>query len=468
MAATLDEQEVFQTVGGIPVVGGSVYYGERASDPQTVPIDIFSDREFTTPLANPQLTNDFGRTVNKVWVNGPYSIEVRDSNDVFVYQDLDRGEPSSTDIPPGYVTGWEMSINGTDPDHDFDMSAGEGQDDTQTYNMQTISTFVKQIDAVWSAGSNAGALDTGTIAADTIYNVFVIYNPTTDITDFIISVSGSPTFPTGYSAKLLRGTLVTDSSANILEIFNINDNPVIALSGVGGTANAITAIGRLKAVTSLQGEFLYTFLIGITNFSSNVTLNIEGLGAKTIVKDGNKSLSNGDLPAGNVAIVAYLSDLDKFSLISSAGIFPVSVGNTQGNSQFSTTTVIPVDNTTPQSSEGAEITTLSFTFEPESSLTTTLIEANVMVSLSTAGFVTLALFLNSNTDASAAVTTYISAAGQAHPVYLKTVINTNDVDLSLRFGPSTGTAYVGQLSTGTALFNAATIGSLTATELPIL
>lgn len=91
MAATLDEHTQYFDVAGDPLVGGKVYIGDQNSDPVANPKDIFSDRELTIALANPQTLDSFGQTANKIWTEGNYSLRVDDVNDVQVHQELDNG-----------------------------------------------------------------------------------------------------------------------------------------------------------------------------------------------------------------------------------------------------------------------------------------------------------------------------------------------------------------------------------------
>lgn len=66
-----------------------------------------------------------------------------------------------------------------------------------------------------SQGSGANGLDTGSLAADTWYAVYVIYNPTTVTTAGLISTSATaPTLPAGYTFKARIGWIRTDSSAD--------------------------------------------------------------------------------------------------------------------------------------------------------------------------------------------------------------------------------------------------------------
>lgn len=105
--------------------------------------------------------------------------------------------------------------NGTDTDHDIDFTAGNFQFDDGT-GQAVATALTKQIDAAWAEGDNAGGLDTGTVAADTTYYCFAIYNPATQTSDFLFSTSSSsPTMPSGYTKKKRIASLLTDGSANI-------------------------------------------------------------------------------------------------------------------------------------------------------------------------------------------------------------------------------------------------------------
>ena len=71
--------------------------------------------------------------------------------------------------------------------------------------------------ALTIAGTSVGAnaLDAGTIAASTWYSVWVIYNPTTQTTAGLLSLSATaPTLPSGYTFKARVGWVRTDGTAN--------------------------------------------------------------------------------------------------------------------------------------------------------------------------------------------------------------------------------------------------------------
>lgn len=64
-----------------------------------------------------------------------------------------------------------------------------------------------------SAGSGANGLDTGTLAANTWYSVWVIYNGTT-VAGLVSLSATSPTMPSSYTHKARVGWIRTDSSGN--------------------------------------------------------------------------------------------------------------------------------------------------------------------------------------------------------------------------------------------------------------
>jgi len=105
--------------------------------------------------------------------------------------------------------------NGTDTEHDIDFTAGNFQFDDGS-GQAVATALTKQIDNAWSEGDNTGGLDTGTVAVDTAYYMFAIWNPTTSTADFLFSASSSsPTLPSGYTKKRRIASLLTDGEANI-------------------------------------------------------------------------------------------------------------------------------------------------------------------------------------------------------------------------------------------------------------
>lgn len=79
----------------------------------------------------------------------------------------------------------------------------------------------------------------------------------------------------------------------------------VASSGVGGTANAITLTGTIAAYAAGQR---FSFPAGATNTSGTVTININGLGTKSIRKTIGGSivaLGVGDIPGSRILDIEY-------------------------------------------------------------------------------------------------------------------------------------------------------------------
>lgn len=157
--------------------------------------------------------------------------------------------------------------NGTDADHDIDFTAGNFNFDDGS-GQAVATALTKQIDASWVAGDNVGGLDTGTVAADTFYYCYVIYNPTTGVSDAIFTATyNSPTLPTGYTKKAYRGAILTDGSGNIRafrrtkNLFKldgqITDHLPSAASGV--YASYTMSVPKIDNILGVfESEFSYT------------------------------------------------------------------------------------------------------------------------------------------------------------------------------------------------------------------
>ena len=98
MPSLINEHTQYTDADGTPIVNGKIYIGAQNADPVANPVSIYSDRDLTTAIANPQLTDGNGRSVNRIWVESKYSIQVNNSAGVQKYQALDAGELAQTGI----------------------------------------------------------------------------------------------------------------------------------------------------------------------------------------------------------------------------------------------------------------------------------------------------------------------------------------------------------------------------------
>jgi hypothetical protein len=116
-----------------------------------------------------------------------------------------------------------IANNATDPDNDIDFTAGNFEFSDGS-GQAVLSALTKRLDASWTAGTNQGGLDTGTKANSTWYHCYAIYNPTSGISDAIFSTNATnPTLPAGYTKYALIESIKTNSSGNILPVYQIGD-----------------------------------------------------------------------------------------------------------------------------------------------------------------------------------------------------------------------------------------------------
>lgn len=112
--------------------------------------------------------------------------------------------PSQNILPRGYISGFTYSNNGSDATNDVDIASGSAMDDTGAYYM-VGTALTKRSDATFSAGNNAGMLDTGAIGNGEYY-IFAIQRPDTLAVDYLCSLSSTaPTMPANYTLKRLIG-----------------------------------------------------------------------------------------------------------------------------------------------------------------------------------------------------------------------------------------------------------------------
>lgn len=115
--------------------------------------------------------------------------------------------------------------------------------------MVLASAYTKTTSA-WALGSAAGSLDTGAIANNTWYHVYIIQRSDTNVVDIVISLSASsPTFPTNYDRGRRIGAMKTNGSAQWLLFTQLGDDFIWSAA----TADISASIGTTAALQTLGG-----------------------------------------------------------------------------------------------------------------------------------------------------------------------------------------------------------------------
>ncbi len=204
--------------------------------------------------------------------------------------------------PKGYLYGLTLSNNSTDANKDIDFASGDCTDTTGAYLMSLGSTFVKQLDAAWAVGTAAGGLFTGSVAADTTYHCFLIRKDSDGSIDtgFDTSVTAA-NIPTGYTAYRRVGSIITNSSSNILGFFQTGNEFLLKAvisdwSGAGHTtaySHTLTVPGGVQFLAMIQGGIHDASPSGLSIYTLFTSLDQTNIGVSASIHTvrGNTSTS---------------------------------------------------------------------------------------------------------------------------------------------------------------------------------
>src|SRR6266436_4793738 len=143
----------------------------------------------------------------------------------------------------GYVGGLILSGGGSQT---LTTNTGVATSDDNTTFMSLGSTYTKTF-ASWLVGSGNGGLDTGTIAINTWYHVFLIERIDTGVVDVLISLSPTaPTLPASYTKQRRIGSIRTDATPNIIAFGQNGDEflwsvPFVDVNSTSTGTAAVTA-----------------------------------------------------------------------------------------------------------------------------------------------------------------------------------------------------------------------------------
>ena len=258
---TLPKQQLVDQYGR-PYAGAKAYFYEPGT---TTPLEVYSDPELVTPHAVPVVADSKGQFPIIYLDPAQYKVRLLTSADVLIYEadDMDpslstgvgalpiasggtaattaAGARTSLGVPSlqdftDFTTETETTVSGLEAtitaalelprmpgfrglkidvtgDAAVAVTAEAAWVEAVTGEGIRLSTVSKTINTATTGG---GGLDAGTMAIDTWYAVWLIYNPTTEISAAMLSTSGSaPTMPTDFTIKLRYGWVRTDGSANL-------------------------------------------------------------------------------------------------------------------------------------------------------------------------------------------------------------------------------------------------------------
>lgn len=120
----------------------------------------------------------------------------------------------------GLIDGCRLNNDPGDADHDLAFNPGQAVDSTGRAMMQLGSPIIKQIDAVWAAGSNVGGRASAVgLSPNQTYFCFLLRNPTNNAIeagfDNALNASNLLADATGFTQFRRVGAILTDGASNI-------------------------------------------------------------------------------------------------------------------------------------------------------------------------------------------------------------------------------------------------------------
>lgn len=157
-----------------------------------------------------------------------------------------------------YLGGLELSTAGSSST--FGVAVGSATDTTSGGIMTLASAYTKTT-ASWAVGTGNGSLDTGAIAINTWYHVFLIKRPDTSVVDILISLSATaPTLPTNYTVSRRIGAMKTDGSSQWTAFAQTYDTFIwaVAVQDVNGITTTTSRVNKTLTVpTGVNVEALF-------------------------------------------------------------------------------------------------------------------------------------------------------------------------------------------------------------------
>jgi len=219
----------------------------------------------------------------------------------------------------------------------------------------------------------------------------------------------------------------------------IKDSSITIVDGASGTLS-----GTNSGDQNLFGTIAVAGQSDVVADSTNDTL--------TLVAGTNITITT-NATTDSITINSNISNGKLAQLVSSSTSSPLS-----------TSVAIPLDNTIPQITEGAEALTCTIT--PTNASSKLLIESSFWGSGSAAIAFIAALFRDSNSNAIFATVKSVAAPGFAEIIVIRAIVDavsTTATTFKIRFGPNAGIAYF--LSNPSSFFSTADIALMTITEI---
>lgn len=167
--------------------------------------------------------------------------------------------------------------------------------------MVLASAYTKGTGA-WAVGTGNGSLDTGSIANNTWYHVWLIQRADTGVVDLLLSLSAStPIMPTNYTRKRRLGSMLTDSSAQWKAFSQSGDEFLWKVPVSSGSVTPATNTPTLYVVGSPTGVQTRARLRLIFGAGGSPGDNL-------LIQSPDETSANPSNPTGNITVRVNVSD----------------------------------------------------------------------------------------------------------------------------------------------------------------
>lgn len=292
MTSILVEHAQYVDNGGKPLSGGSVYIGANGADPVATAgvTTIYSDRELTVPIANPQTLGSDGRAANKIWVSGKYSIQVNDSAAVQFFQDLDAGSDTTTVNVSLFVTSviGSNTITGVTSDPLSSYTANQQfVFETAAASTGAVTLNVDGVGAKTVIKNDADPLVSGDFAENQV--IIVAYNATNDNFEWVNQNDQTVTFIEVFQSKQV---LSADSQIDFALASNVDEH-IYTFKNVQGdiSSSLISAQFSDDNKSSFENVLSDRLVSGVASTASTAGITLATLVDASIGMSGKMVLS---------------------------------------------------------------------------------------------------------------------------------------------------------------------------------
>lgn len=230
-------------------------------------------------------------------------------------------------LPRGHLDGLTLS-NGSDATNDINIAAGEARGARGILDLVLTTALVKQLDADWAAGTNAGGRYTTAIANGT-YHVFLLgkSDGTTDVFFYAASTDPTAVLPSGYIDYRHIGSIVRASAA-ILAFTQVDDwflltTPILDVSNA--TPGTVANTATLSVPTGLKMQVLLNIVSNSTQcyFSS---LDQADMAPSSTLAPLNSSYDNANQSGGQITVFTNASAQVRYRNFGNANIYAATLG----------------------------------------------------------------------------------------------------------------------------------------------